>query len=408
MVNDSADSVRVRWRGQTSVPRYRYYSTLLSAFLVLAIAAGLGIVFGFVSFVRPTPSPYFVPIWKSQSGGNQALIHGPVEYDRLALLTDNLFPNSAEQLGQDPGQQLIREKLESLKHRSATESVVIYLSAFAIVNPQGEIELVDRQIDSTDSSEQLNLNFFLKSIRACPCRKKLLVLDICWPISDPTHGVFSDDVASRIHDILESNDDDGLLCLSSCSPGQVAWSILNPRRSVFGYFFEQGLLGQADGFDRHAPDGRVSIVELANYLASHVDEYSSRAFPIRQTPKLYGTGKNFELVATPSRKYTPFEAGRECIELPDWISNAWRQRDKVLESNAISFDTRFVRRIESEILNAEMNWRRGGKGSLINSRLIGNMELLTRRYNSGMSTLGRSRRAPAPATRIAVGIQFSE
>src|SRR5262249_45745114 len=76
-------------------------------------------------------------------------------------------------------------------------------------------------------------------------RHKLLVLDIAWPLADARLGLLADDASARLEDELNAVADPHRLVLCSCAPGQVALASEDLGRTVFGYYFEEGLRGWA-------------------------------------------------------------------------------------------------------------------------------------------------------------------
>src|SRR5260221_600927 len=105
----------------------------------------------------------------------------------------------------------------------------------------------------------ISFHAVLDGLKACPSKRKLLVLDVARPIADPRLGVLANDVAARIPEALDKVEDPDRLVLCSCSPGQVSLSSEDVGLSVFGYYFELALRGWADGYNpKSDKDGRVA------------------------------------------------------------------------------------------------------------------------------------------------------
>ncbi|MFK7768207.1 MAG: carboxypeptidase-like regulatory domain-containing protein [Mariniblastus sp.] len=364
---------------------------IVPAILLAALVGGLGAVLGLISMVERVPEPYLVPIWVSQSANDSAGIHGPILNDYHAITSGRLFANVDPKATNNPTRSLILDQLESLKSRSQNESVVIYISAFAALDEKGDAFLVPHDVDSANPANRLYLEKLLGILKQSKSNQKLLVLDVSWPFTIPEFEMFDDNVAGEIEKNLIVNGDPNLLCINSCSPGQTAWTMLAPRRSAFGFFFEQGLQGGADGFSNGTRDGRVSVLELAGYLSAQVDDYSSRVCPARQTPVLLGNGDDFSLVAYSNNSVLEETAATSRdTEFPQWLAAAWQARDEVVASGAWKASPEFVREFENTILQFEMNWRRGGNSEEICSNLENELNLLAREFNQAIEILCQS------------------
>src|SRR5205085_1754531 len=121
-------------------------------------------------------------------------------------------------------------------------------------------------------------------------RRQLLVLDFMAPATDPRLGL-PDDAAADVQADLDAVPDDRRLVLCAASPYQTTLASPEMGRTVFGWYFEQGLRGWADGY---GPDGRrdgqVTATELAEFVRARVARWAWRNRQTRQLPVLLGNG----------------------------------------------------------------------------------------------------------------------
>ena len=382
-----------------AIPKARAVPSLLWLLLVALMGAALGTV----SLLKSRPTTYLLPIWITHSLQNEAGIHGPLETDRAVIVSPSLFANQDPQAKRNPSKAAVLSQLQALETLSSTQPTLVYLSAFACLDPTQEVYLIPDNCNPQDPGSRLYLSEVLQRLRMSPSQQKLLVLDITWPFAIPGQGVYQDDVAGRIAETISRIQDPSLACLTACSPGQRSWTMLSPRRSVFNFFLEKGLLGEADGYVDDQQDGRISVRELANYLSCRVDAYSSLASPARQTPVLLGSAIDFEVVAysqsVSSKDPTDADAA---VPFPEWLATAWSLRDELVTRQAWRVSPGFVRRFENTILHAEMNWRRGENSQRLSSSLTTNLGLLADEFNDQMKRLDDGMGYPNSAFRVHV------
>src|SRR5262249_34826942 len=140
----------------------------------------------------------------------------------------------------------VRAELENLRGINDS-SVVLFVSALAVGGDNGAVYLLPTNADLDRPQSWLSLGEVLQSVQACKAKHKLLVLDIMRPFVAPRSGLFAADVPARTQALITkaTDDDDKLLVLSACAPGQAALQSEELGRSVFGYYLEQGLRGAA-------------------------------------------------------------------------------------------------------------------------------------------------------------------
>jgi hypothetical protein len=268
-------------------------------FTVLAVMLALaGAVVGIVYSLGPAPKPYFVPLFITEYSA-PVPVNFMAEPDRLALVEGNYFEHMSTFGSQQRNKML--EELDKLSELKPSESLVLYVCAFARASEKGEVLLLPANFNPDDSQSGVTLREALQKVKDCRAGHKLLILDTMRPLADPRLGVLSNDVASRIVAELNSAEKDPhRLVLLSCSPGQASLASEDLGRSVFGYYVEEGLRGWADGYNAdNNRDGHVSARELALFVNRRVDRWAEHNRGTRQTPILIPKdGKDdFELVA---------------------------------------------------------------------------------------------------------------
>src|SRR5262245_13652934 len=276
-----------RWRGKTSRPvapkgptatSKWTEATVLSGLLLVALAIAGWIVFQFV--ITTGPKPFFVPFWV---GAYERPGIPPIAWmdaDRRALRDSGVFPtvDSVEEQTRNPTREVMKTRLEHLPDRNRDESVVVYLAGRAVVDHDGKIQVLASDSRPYEPGTQVPLSLVLDRLKACPVKKKLLILDIMRGMFDPRDiGGTTDGVGDLVGKELQSESDSQrpndpkLLVLTACSPGEAALSSETLRQSVFGYYLNQALTTtEADGNGDHL----VSVQELADYLARNVDAWS--------------------------------------------------------------------------------------------------------------------------------------
>src|SRR5439155_2892005 len=260
--------------------RRKQIFTLLAVMLALA-----GVLIGIIYLIRPTPRPYFVPIFISEYTKRQIPVNFQAESDRKALVEGNYFEHMST-FGSQERNQLMQE-LAKLRERSPSDAVVLYVCAFAQASDKGEVLLLPGDFNPDDAQTAVKLRECLEMLRDSPAGHKLLILDTMRPLADPRLGVLTNDVASRISQELNNVDDPHLIALLSCSPGQVSLASEDLGRSVFGYYLEEGLRGWADGWNAEGKrHGQVSAREWAELVKHRVDRWAERNRGGRQTPVL--------------------------------------------------------------------------------------------------------------------------
>ena len=200
----------------------------------------------------------------------------------------------------------------------------------------------------------------LKVLAESPAQKKLLVLDIGWPVEDAYWGRLDVGVAARVPEELAAVPDPSRLVLCSCSAGQTPLAAPEWNRSAFGYFLEEGLRGWAD-FDKSNPErqGLVTAKKLASYVQSRVEHWAKLHGDAPQTPILYGEAADFPLVALAKGKPISHQEPATAGKYPEWLVEAWKTRDRWRTEERYRFAPWLFRQTEEAIIHADRNWAYG-------------------------------------------------
>jgi hypothetical protein len=362
-------------------------------FLTLALMAALaGTVAGFLSWLHPEPRPYFVPLFVTNYRSRLLSDNPLADRDRQALRDGGYFPHASASAAASQERHLLLQELAALRERPAGEDLVVYLAAFAGSDAQGGVFLLPADVDPDADHTRLPLREVLEHLRACPCRRKLLVLDIMGPVADARLGILANDAAANVEDDLHAVPDPNRLVLCVSAPGQVALGAEELGRSAFGYYWEQALRGHADGWNpQRQANGRVSVTEAAAYVQARVDRWAQRNRQARQTPVLHGTGEDFELIALAHGTPTPTPPPPELPAYPPWLLARWKLADEWYASELPGTDPRLLRQLRQTVLLAESAWRqgwdRGEAEARLQAALRDELDLLQRRREQALRML---------------------
>ena len=406
-------------RGPTSTWKWTG-TTVVSALL----AASLGVI-GWLVFqlwFAPGPRPYFVSFWVGPYDRPEIPPTAWLDADRRALLDDRVFPDadSGTEFDDASTLEVMRKRLEQLAGRRNDEAVVVYLSAYAIVDQHKKIQIMAADSKPYEAKTQLPLAWALDRLKACRVKNKLLVLDIMRGMIDPRDvGGTADGVGDLIAQELQDSADPGrlndpdLMVIAACGPGQIALGAETIRHSVFGFFFHRALTTDEADDDR---DGTVSVRELAGYLGANVDDWAMHHRGLHQKPTLLGRPQgDFRLAATrlaraaaavspaetvdePRAKKSDRIAGSDSktkeelagqqkdaakaeeaiadagktqpgVEkehaYPAWLGRSWAELERWWKTGDFRAAPRVYRRLASELIRADLRWRGGERAELV-------------------------------------------
>lgn len=346
------------WREQprASTPAARSASKRRQVFTLLVVLVFLvGALLAWVLIPRRLPSPHPLPIAVTAYKDFYLPVNARAEQDREALL--EVFTQAKNLQAIQERDQVLQE-LNGLKDRPRHEAVVLSLSAHVVADEQGTLYLLPGDADVDRRDHWIRLQDVLEKLRDCPATHKLLILDVARPLAHPRLGVLANDMAERVEQLLDSVEDPHRLVLTACSPGQVALTSELLGHSVFGYYLRQGLSGRADGSSpAGGENGRVSVEELHRFVRDHVDRWARLNQGLRQTPRLFGAGRSFDLVLAPEDG--TLEAEPAPTPYPKWLLEAWERHDRWLDTETYRLAPGAFRQMEGVLLRAEEHWRGG-------------------------------------------------
>lgn len=364
--------------------------------LLLGILALLGAVVGLLGLLSPVPRPFFVPLDVVNYRSLLMPIPNQGYADRQSMRRENHFPRTLADAYASQDRIFLVKDLGALEGLSAKDTVVVYLACWACAAGRGEIFLFPGDTNPDVPSSRLQLGEALQTLRACPARAKLLILDIMQPLAAANGpaippgrlGVLLDNVSSRVEPELAAVPDPNRLVLCACSPGQNAWATQALGRSVFHHYLDEGLRGWAEttaASDRR--DGRVDVLDLARYVASRVDRWTWQNLGVRQTPLLHGTGPNFSLMALSRGQPQPRSTTPPLPVYPAWLLADWQLLDQWRAKNYYSRSPRAYRQMEAHILRSERRWRGGEDIEQVRQQHQTYLNLIVRQMNLALEVV---------------------
>jgi hypothetical protein len=339
----------------------------LAAFVVLAVAALF-----LITWVRPAPVLEFVPAWASGTRVGPAP-PAPVPWgarDLLAFMTPARNP-FARALGTEPNREPAAA-LDTLETREGDSTLVVYVCSRAVLGPSGPkgqppaVWLLpdDARGDAGVGADRVRVDDVIGRLSKRGPRHRLLVLDLHPAPGDPRLGDLGGDLATAVRDLVEHQLADPPTVLTSCDAGQEPLWSETLGRSVFSYYLEEGLRGWADTAEPGgAPDGRVTVQELAAYVRARVDRWARRNRGVRQTPALHPLdGGDFPVVVLGRSGPAPHLALPDIKDRPTypaWLLDGWKLRDRWRAEGIDRDAPRIVAVLEATLLAAERDWRGG-------------------------------------------------
>jgi hypothetical protein len=375
-------------------PRNRRAIFIVVAFLLVLGGAFLGLL----TWAAPVPHPTLVPLFVSDYESPPLAAPAFADPDRRALGGGDYFlAAKGTDTGKRQRHQLVRD-LAALRQRQDSTAVVVYLSAYALCDDKGAVQILPADGRPDEPKTWVPLRQVLEALKECPAQNKLLILDVMRPLADSYLGVLRDDVAAAVKEELDEVDDPRRLVLCACEPGQVSLGSEELGRSVFGYYLEQGLRGWADGYRGDGfRDGTVSVHELAEFVRARVDRWAVQNRQTRQTPVLYGSGHNFRLVAMDhGLPQEPLGTAAEA-KYPAWLLEAWKKYDQGVKDRSYRLTPRLARQQQALLLQAERDWRYGRPAPLLQTRRRAELD----RVQGELVKWQQLTRPPAPSLALA-------
>jgi hypothetical protein len=360
---------------------------LLAAVLALASA-----ILAWLLLPKSFQTPYFLSITITAYKERHFPVNHLAQQDSAALRE---FFAQAEHAYDYQDKTPLTKVLEGLKTQ-ARKPVVVHLSALSLRRGD-EVYLLPADAHPDNPATWLPLTAVLEAIRACPARQKLVLLDIARPLADPRLGTLADDVAERVDGVLQNEvrrneEANQVLFLCACRAGQAAHVSEELGQSVFGYYLSEGLRGQADGQGGGKANARVTVRELAAFVAREVERWVGQNRAAAQTPILLGEG-DFELTlasANREARANPPAEDDAGLRQMAWkaIEAGWQLRDRWWDQEVFRFAPQAYRQLEAVLLRAEERWRGGIASDQVEKDLA--IEI------SGLEQLEKSARASLP------------
>ena len=372
-----------RWRqSQSETPvgntRAKKWSTaaILSAILLAVAAVAVYLISAI--FFQTGPKAYLSPIWVARFQRAQFAPIPWIDADRKAIQDGAYFSEIADGGLEDRNLGQLKSQLDALRDRKRSESVVIYVATYGLVDRSGKVRICAADSDPSDPETMLALGELLAKVKACPAARKLLVLDILKANPSP---------ADLAREELDAAGVDGLRIIVSASPGQEAIGSSLLGRSNFNKLFCQALdetVADGDG------DGWIRASELASFLQSSVDRWAQHNRGVHQQVYSLGSGRDFAIVALnrakpkPPAKVEPAAAKSEIAtkletgdllkkkaetpqvpeaatssQYPAWLQAGWEKRAAWWADRSIIVAPRALRMYDAILLRAERDWQAG-------------------------------------------------
>ncbi|QEH33048.1 hypothetical protein OJF2_15440 [Aquisphaera giovannonii] len=331
-------------------------------------------------------------------------------------------------------------KLNNLRGEKPAVPIVAYVSAYAMVDEAGRVQILASRSDPFSADSMLPLGQVLRALRECPSRQKLLILDIMKPTSDPldlggTPDGVADAVPLEVAAAAVGKEQGGTppLVLVACSPGETGLWSEHLGRSVFGHFFAGAFADTKADLDG---GGTLSASELEKYLAERVNAYARKTRGVTQRPYLIGDGDfsigaivpaaaSAPVASRAADKDAPAEeaaggdpaksaekgkpaatavakkdegsaaAPSDGLAYPDWLKKGWELRrdwwaDPTTGRFAGAASPRAFRRLGAILLRAEARWRSGDDPAAVAADLQAGVAPLVEAMNHDRAVDGPS------------------
>jgi hypothetical protein len=355
---------RAKWRSGTpasahpaetaaSVPGR---SARLLALLALLLGSLAGVV-ALILYLRGVDSPDFLSLTIHEY--SPPLPPNPQAAADGSLLKERFDKGRAEWPDTIQDGRGVSSKIRGLKEKG-DHPVVVHICALARYRG-GQVYLLGGAAnpDQVDEDQWVKLSEIIDGLRACPAKRKLLILDIMREVPDERFGLFADDIAAKVQAALGSYKELPFYVLCACAAGQTSQTSEELGRSLFAHCLDEGLRGYADNYNPQGDaDRQVSVVELANFVKQRVDRWAWKTRGARQTPVLLGRGADFPLVKIDSEDAEDAAELKPASAYPAWLKLAWTERDK-LAPRLRRLAPVPLKDMEARLLRFEQRWRAG-------------------------------------------------
>ncbi len=195
----------------------------------------------------------------------------------------------------------------------AGQTMLVSLSAYGISDNGTPVLLASDFRDPDGAAGRVALRSLLENLKALPTEWKLLILDAGPLPRDPRLGLLVNEFPRLLAEEVAATGDPKLWVLASYGPLETSNASAAWRKSLFAYFVDAGLRGQADLDANH----HIDLEELARYVSNNVAEFvriDTGGFDT-QTPTLLWGGGRLESVseADKAAAVSPLDRARKMI-----------------------------------------------------------------------------------------------
>lgn len=330
----------------------------------LAVVALGGAIAGLLFYLWPDPPPVILAMPVTAYNQPDWPPNPWAEADARSLL--ERAPEGGAQTFQAQDKQAILRELDRAAAETRKQPLVVYLSALGVAATD-KVHLIPGGGRPDDPSTWLALDEVLARVRRATT-PRLLILDVR-PATDPRAVLTGQDVNDVLDGTLAKLSTAGelpFLVLTANTPAAGAASLRPFKRSAFGLALAHGAGGAADGWNPELKrDGRVSARELAAYTREVTHQIAANAGFPDQTPRLHGSGGDFDLFTTPRTGPAPLPTLGDLEPYPDWLQAAWKDRDAWAADNLDRRAPRVFHHFTLATMRAEQHWLAGGNGDAI-------------------------------------------
>ncbi len=250
---------------------------------------------------------------------------------------DTLTPIARTEKVNGKWEELLIDTLHKLKRGgpggglifSRYGTAILHLSAHGVLNGSGVPCLLFSDSSPSDDQTWVPLQTIMTMVGKHATEAKLrmlIVIDTGKQPEDQRMGILQNGFIEEAVPIIEALRFPNLAVQFSTSPNQIAWTAPELGGSVYGVALVKGLSGLAD----KNRNGRITVIELTDYVADQTTNYVWNTREQPQRPRLVwsdgGTAKDFELVyAANSKPWIPNTLNN--VTMLKQTEDAWRSFD---------------------------------------------------------------------------------
>ncbi|MBS0206743.1 MAG: caspase family protein [Planctomycetes bacterium] len=213
----------------------------------------------------------------SNDVGNLAdtlVTRGGILRHRILEMTDD----QRTPLLQPTRQAMMSQLTDWLARPRSQDSIIVYFSGHGFRDESGKMYLAPRECDPANpTSTGIPVEWFRNQLATCQADFKLLILDACHAGSEKSvspEGVDGQSLGATFEDL------ERVVTIASCRSSEKSLIWPDKQQSLFSYWLNQGLRGQAD----RQQDGKVDIHELYEFVYPNVTRTAQSCFNRPQTP----------------------------------------------------------------------------------------------------------------------------